>query len=175
MNNTISDEIKKILITDTSVLINFLNIDRLDWLIAFPGKFLITEHVIDEITNDFSDQQKILSTALANNQLEVIKVDCDKELELYNELIKEGRLGSGECSAIACAINRGLCLAMEDSRACKQALKMKPSIEILKTQDIMIKLITNGAITINEAELIKMEWQTKFRFAFKFKSFSELV
>lgn len=32
---------KKILITDTSVLINFLNINRLDLLLLFLGKFLI--------------------------------------------------------------------------------------------------------------------------------------
>jgi predicted nucleic acid-binding protein len=55
--NSNTDINKKILITDTSVLINFLNINRLDLLIAYPGKFLITEHVIEEITIDFPEQQ----------------------------------------------------------------------------------------------------------------------
>ncbi len=97
---------KKILITDTSVLINFLNIDRIDLLIAFPGKFLITEHVVDEITMDFQDQQNRLNLAITSGQLEVILVDSEQELQMYNELIKERRLGEGECSAIACAIHR---------------------------------------------------------------------
>src|ERR1043166_6636787 len=122
---------KKILITDTSVLINFLNIDRLDLLLAFPGQFLITEHVVDEITMDFSNQKSRLNLATNNNQLEIITVDNEQELNLYNALIKEGRLGSGECSAIACAICRKYSLAMEDNHACKQAIKLENSIEIL--------------------------------------------
>lgn len=111
---------KKILIIDTSVLINFLNIDRLDLLIAFPGSFIITGHVVEEITKDFPDQKARLNSAIANSQLEVIAVDDEQELQLYNQLIKERRLGAGECSAIACAINRKYSLAMEDSRACKK-------------------------------------------------------
>lgn len=166
---------KKILITDTSVLINFLNIDRLDLLIAFPGKFLITGHVVDEITLDFQDQQNRLNLAIVSGQLEVISVDNEQELQLYNELIKERRLGAGECSAIACAIHRKYCLAMEDVRACKKTVELEPSIEILKTQDIMIKLIVDGVITVDEADLIKMDWQTNYRFSLKFKSFLEII
>lgn len=164
---------KKILITDSSVLINFLNINRID-LLAFPGKFLITEHVVEEITIDFPEQQAALTSAINNAQLTIVKVDQEKELNLYNDLSKEGRLGSGECSAIACAVNRRLSLAMEDSRACKQALKIEPTIEIFRTQDIMIKLITDGILTVDEADAIKLEWLTKYRFALKFKSFSDI-
>lgn len=166
---------KKILITDTSVLINFLNINRLDLLISFPGKFLITGHVVDEITLDFPDQQNRLNSAIANGELEVITVDSEQELQLYNELIKERRLGAGECSAIACAINRKFSLAMEDSRACKQTVKLEPSIEILRTQDIMVRLIIDGFITVDEADLIKINWQDNYRFALKFKSFTEII
>jgi len=72
-----TNENKKILITDTSVLINFLNIKRLDLLIAFPGKFLITEHVVEEITIDFPKQQALLNSATENNHLEVVKVDSE--------------------------------------------------------------------------------------------------
>lgn len=166
---------KKILITDSSVLINFLNINRLDLLISFPGKFLITEHVVDEITLDFPDQQSRLNSAISSGELEVITVDSERELQLYNELIKEGRLGAGECSAIACAISRKYSLAMEDARACKQTVKLEPSIEILRTQDIIVRLIIDRFITINEADSIKINWQTKHRFALKFESFSEIV
>jgi predicted nucleic acid-binding protein len=166
---------KKILITDTSVLINFLNIDRLDLLTAFPGKFLITGHVVDEITMDFPDQQTRLNAAITSGQLEVIAVDGEQELQLYNELIKERRLGAGECSAIACAINRKYSLAMEDSRACKKTAELEPLIEILKTQDIMVRLIINGVIAVEEADLIKTDWQENYRFALKFRSFFDLT
>lgn len=167
---------KKILITDTSVLINFLNINRIDLLASFPGKFLITEHVVDEITLDFSNQQDRLNLAIMDGELEVVAVDSEQELQLYNELIKEKRLGAGECSAIACAIKRKYSLAMEDSRACKQTLRLDPSVEILKTQDILTKLIMNRIITIEEADAIKLDWQNKYRFFLnKFKSFSEVI
>lgn len=142
---------------------------------GLPGKFLITEHVVEEITLDFPEQQNRLNSAISRGELEVINVDSEIELQLYNQLIKERRLGAGECSAIACAISRKYSLAMEDSRACKQTVKLEPSIEILKTQDIMTRLIVDRFITIDEADLIKIDWETNYRFAFKFKSFVEVV
>src|SRR5579864_7498955 len=97
---------KKMLITDTSVLINFLNINKLDLLTVYPGTFLITEHVVEEITMDFPEQQALLNKAIKNSDLIVVKVDHENELQIYNKLIQKGQLGSGECSAIAFAINR---------------------------------------------------------------------
>lgn len=170
-----SNSDKKVLITDTSVLINFLNINRLDLLIAFPGRFMITEHVVDEVTLDFPDQKNRLNSAIVSSELEVITVDNEKELQLYNELIKERRLGAGECSAIACAINRRCCLVMEDVRACKQTVKLMPSIEILRTQDIIAKLIMDKIITIEEADAVKSDWQNNYRFSLKFNSFLEII
>jgi predicted nucleic acid-binding protein len=110
-----------ILMTDTSFLINFLNVDRVDLLAKYPGKFLITEHVVEEITVDFTDQINRLNTAINENILTVVSVNDESELAIYNDLIKEGRLGQGECSAIACAICRKYCLAIDDVRAIKQA------------------------------------------------------
>lgn len=161
--------------TDTSVLINFININRLDLLGLFQGTFFITNHVISEITNEFSEQQKVLNNAIDTKILDVITVDRPNELTLYNELIKTGRLGSGECSAIACAIERNYSLAMEDKRACKQAKIMAPNIQILKTQDIITSLITQGIINLEEADNIKETWEHKFKFKLSFSSFKEFT
>jgi hypothetical protein len=166
---------KKILITDTSVLINFLNIDRIDLLASFPGIFLITEHVVDEITTDFPDQRTRLNTAIENRTLTVVSVNSESELTLYNELMRDGRLGAGECSAIAYAINANCSLVIDDVRASKQAIKQDTKLEILQTQDIIVKLIIERVINVEEADSIKSEWQTKYRFAFKFKSFLEII
>lgn len=164
-----------ILITDTSVLINFININRLDLLGLYQGTFFITEHVISEITIDFPEQQQILNNAIQAEILKVINVDRPNELNLYNELIKSGRLGSGECSAIACAIERNYSLAMEDKNACKQASIIMPEIKILKTHDIMVSLIIQGLIGLHEADQIKDEWDKKHRFKLKFNSFKEMI
>lgn len=166
-----SDTNKKILITDTSVLINFLNIDRVDLLASFSGSFLITEHVVDEITIDFPDQRTRLNTAIRKQILTVVSVSSEAELALYNELMRDGRLGAGECSAIAYAINTNCGLVIDDDRARKQAIRLNSKLEILQTQDIVIKLIIENIISVEEADSIKSEWQIKYKFSFKFKSF----
>jgi len=74
---------KEILITDTSVLINFLNIKRLDLLIKYPGKFLITEHVIEEITIDFPGQQALLNSAISDGLLLADPIQIRVEIQLF--------------------------------------------------------------------------------------------
>lgn len=166
---------KKILITDTSVLINFLNIDRIDLLDSYPGSFFITEHVVDEITNDFPHQQFRLNRAIEDNILTVVSVNGEEELELFRDLTKDHRLGLGECSAIACAINRKYILAIDDVRARKQAAQKDQNLVLVTTQDIMVTLTRENLLGSTEAASIKHEWEEKFRFVLKFKSFSEII
>ena len=46
-----------IIVADTSVLINFLKIDRMDLIGRFPQRFLATDHVAAEISDNYPDQQ----------------------------------------------------------------------------------------------------------------------
>lgn len=162
---------KKILITDTSVLINFLNLNRMDLLGIFPGMFVITQHVLAEVTNEFPIQQKILQDALGQKILEVIIVDSMEELCLFGQLMGDSRLGAGECSAIACAIHRNYALAMDDIQACKQAKRFAKDLEILSTANIMGILVNHDAISYQEADEIKDELKFKHRFDLKIESF----
>ena len=166
---------KKILITDTSVLINFLNIDRIDLLDSYPGLFFITEHVADEITEDFPHQQARLNQAIEAKSLTVVSVSGIEELKIFGDLIKDHRLGLGECSAIACAINRKYILAIDDVRARKQAAQKDQQLELITTQDIVVTLIQHNQLDITEADLIKNLWEAEFRFSLKLKSFSEVL
>lgn len=45
-----------IIVADTSVLINFLRIDRMDLIGLFPRRFLATDHVAQEIAESYPDQ-----------------------------------------------------------------------------------------------------------------------
>jgi predicted nucleic acid-binding protein len=176
LNNIIMlNNVDEILITDTSVLINFLNIDRVDLLLSYSGTFLITEHVVEEITVNFPDQRDRLNNAIENEILVVVSVTHETELVIYNELIKEGRLGSGECSAIACAIFRKCSLAIDDVRARKQANQQSAMLKIINTQDIIVKLIHDRVLSIEEADEIKQVWQMKYKFTLKIKSFTEVI
>ena len=116
-----------------------------------------------------------MNAAIEQQTLTVVSVNTKNELMLYNELMRNGRLGAGECSAIAYAINNSCGLAIDDTLARKQAMKQNSKLEILQTEDIVVTLIIDKIISVDEADSIKSEWQTKFRFALKFKSFMEKV
>lgn len=68
-------------ITDTSVLVNFLRIDRMDLIARNSHRFMITDHVMEEITDRNPEQQARLNTALADGTLEVITVSGDVDYQ----------------------------------------------------------------------------------------------
>lgn len=95
-------------VLDTSVLINFLAVDRVDLFAGHPVyRFLVTEHVRKEVTTHYDDEVERLNAAFASNVLEEIRVEAIEELSLFAQLTKEPRLGLGECAAIAAAVHRG--------------------------------------------------------------------
>jgi predicted nucleic acid-binding protein len=89
-----------IVVADTSVLINFLRIDRMDLIGAHPASFIATDHVADEIADAYPDQQARYDAALSGGQIEQHRIDDLSELEMFIRLAERGRLGAGERSAI---------------------------------------------------------------------------
>lgn len=90
-------------ITDTSVLVNFLVLDRAELLARLPGhRFVVAEHVRAEITDHYQEQLQRLEAAFAAGILEEIRVTDLPEVQLFAQLTATG-LGIGECSAIAVA------------------------------------------------------------------------
>ena len=64
---------------------------------------------------------------------------------------------------------------MDDVRATRDALAYEASLEVLKTQDLMVKAIVEDLISTDECDQIKNLWETEHRFTLKFGSFAELV
>jgi predicted nucleic acid-binding protein len=89
------------------------------------------------------------------------------------------RLGPGECSAIAVAIKRGYSLAIDDKRAIQDAETFAASentnIEVLTTQDIMVRLIRQGVLPVEQADVMLVAWRTQHRFTLPIKSFAEVL
>lgn len=110
-----------LLIADTSVLINFLNLDRMHLIGRHNPRCAITEHVLEEVDGSYPGQLEKLRAALRDKHLELISVTDDAEIELFANLQQDGRLGSGECSAIAVALRRGYALGIDDHLAARQA------------------------------------------------------
>jgi predicted nucleic acid-binding protein len=125
---------------------------------------LITDHVAEEVSYNYPEQRLVLEKALSLEILEIIVINEFEEIQIFNTLVKDGRLGAGECSAIACAIHRGLTLAIDDISALKQAEKIAPDLMIVNTLMIMFKLINLNVIEPQEAEKIRIEWKWKHKF-----------
>jgi predicted nucleic acid-binding protein len=162
-----------IVITDTSVLINFVKIDRLDLLGSCSCQFLVTDHVREEIT--LPEQLSCYNLGLQAGFFEEILVNSLPELTLFGRLIHSGRLGEGECSAIAAAIHRGYAVALDDGRAIKEARALAPKLEILTTKDVMVGLIRERVLTIAEADQILQDWAANHRFKLKMQTFKGLI
>ncbi len=164
-----------VIITDTSVLINFLVADLVPKLVQLSGyEFWITNHVVSEITDHYDTQLDRLTNAITNEQLREISVSALPEVEQFARLTKLG-LGVGECSAISVAILRGHYIAIDDKTAIKRLREITSAVDVFTTADLMVLLIQQGVITIPEADQIKYEWEQQYRFKLPFKSFNEKV
>src|SRR5437870_3152510 len=108
-----------IIMSDTSVIINFLRINRMDLLAALNYKILITDHVKGEVLKRFSEQYQLLTDCLGQKSLTEVFVNEVDELSLFNQLIS--KVGRGESSAIAYAIRHQCALAIDDTKAIKEA------------------------------------------------------
>lgn len=165
---------EKQVLLDTSVLINFAAIDRIDLLSALTAySFLVTDHVRDEVQQHFTDQYAAVNAAIADGTLQKRSVNSSEELADFAALIGLGNLGEGECSAIAAAKKHSFPLAIDDKSARKKALVFHSGIELLGTEDLMLSIIQAGILTIEQADAIKNDWEANHRFKLMFASFAE--
>jgi len=164
---------KIVVITDTSVLINFLVLDRAGLLAGVPThRFVVTDHVRAEITAHYHEQLQRLEQAFSAQLLEEITVSDLAEVQLFAELTAKG-LGIGECSAIAVAVHRQLTLAIDDKQAIKKVASLGLKVPILTTESLMVLLIQQGALSVDEADAMKLEWEQNHRFRLPIRSFAE--
>ena len=175
MTPVVGDTRPAIIVTDTSVLINFLRIDRIDLIASHSHEFIVTDHVAAEITDRYPDQQQRLAAAVSAGVVSETRVTTPEELQLFGSMFSAGRLGAGECSAIALAIHRCYMLAIDDRLAAAHARSAQTSLRILATQDLVVSMIREGFLDVTEADRIKHEWATRHSFALKLDSFQSLI
>ncbi|MEZ6097679.1 MAG: hypothetical protein R3E01_01785 [Pirellulaceae bacterium] len=162
-----------IVITDASVLINFLVLDRAGLLARLTGhRFVVTDHVRAEITDHYPEQVQRLEAAFFAGVVEEIRVSSLQEVQLFAQLTATG-LGIGECSAIAVATHRQLTLAIDDKRAVKKIKAIGFPLTIYSTESLVVLMIQQSVLTISEADTMKHEWEHNHRFRMPFDSFAE--
>lgn len=166
-----------IIVADTSVLINFLRIDRMDLIGDHPDSFIATDHVAAEITDP--DQQSRYAAALSVGHLVEQRIDDPVEIQTFLRLGRGGRLGAGERSAIAVALNRNYRLAIQDNRAISRAIREAGisgnPVCIVRTQDIVVELIRSQTLTVEMADAMLVDWARNHRFRLKITSFRKLL
>jgi predicted nucleic acid-binding protein len=161
-------------VLETSVLVNFLAVDRVDLLAVHPSyRFIITDHVRGEITSYYSEQFERLESAMSASVFGVSPVDSLDPT--FVTLVTDGRLGVGECAAIALAVARGWSLVIDDKRAARAAQKVSPGLKIECTETLIVSLIKASILDVASADLLKREWEAKYRFKLTFGSFAEKV
>jgi predicted nucleic acid-binding protein len=163
-------------ITDTSTLVNFLRVGRVDLLAGLTSyRFVVTNHVRAEVTAFYPAQLANFEFALMAGHVVEITLTTPTELHVFGEM-KTLRLGDGECASIAAALSRGVPLVIDDIRARKKALEREPGLRLLDTVGLMVEAIQAGLITVPEADSIKVDWEKNHRFIKKhFSSFAELI
>lgn len=171
-----SDSQRAPVLLDTSVLINFLAIDRTDLIAGHPQfRFVVTEHVRSEVTAHYGEQLARLETALNEGGLQETRVESIEELALFAQLSRNPRLGLGECAAIAAAVTRTQRLAIDDKAARKAALEFAPGLKVLDTQSIVLSLVRARVLTIEDADTIKETWARDHNFQLKISSFGDIT
>ena len=156
---------------DTSSLINFLRIDRVDLLAGYPHAFLVPDHVVKEVTR--RNQHRRLAAALAADSVSETSLEPE-EVELFEEMRTGRRLGSGESAAIAIAVHRRYSLAMDDKNAIKRLRRTHATPQIFRTQDLVASMIAEGLLDVGEADQIMEEWSKRHRFEIKLATFGDL-
>ena len=168
-----------IVVADTSVLINFLKIDRMDLIGRYPGRFLATDHVGSELADDYPEQRARYEAAVMAGLLDTCSVTDPSEVALFGRLGPGVRLGAGECSAIAVALSRTYGIAIDDNRAInialREAAQVGVKLTVLRTPDIMVTLIRASVLPLKEADQVKDRWEQHHRFRLKVQSFRDLL
>jgi predicted nucleic acid-binding protein len=100
-----------LLIADTSFLVNFLALDRMDILRGLQAYvFYAPNHVIAEVA--YAEQQRRLSAALAEGIVTELEITNLAEIALYDALRRF--LGDGEAACLAVAATRRWVIATDE-------------------------------------------------------------
>lgn len=147
---------------DTSVLVNFLLIDRTRVLGDLPGlRFHVLNHVVQEVVKE--PPRSRLQSALFNSHLSTFEM-TDLGATADYEILR-ARLGDGEAATIAAATHNGWVIGLDERRrAKKEAIARVGVNRLINTAGILVRSVQTGVLSLNEAEQIRVELSThRFR------------
>lgn len=161
-----------LVVTESSFLINFLAVDRMDILAGLRQfKFHVLDHVSAEI--QYPEQQARLQAALTAGIMHALEITNPAEILLYDELRKF--LGDGESASLAVAVSRRWVIAADEKgRFRRELFERLSEAYLLDTPGALVAAIKGGLISIPEAEELR-ERLRQHRFEMDPRPFEELL
>ncbi|MCW5256865.1 hypothetical protein D5039_12675 [Verminephrobacter aporrectodeae subsp. tuberculatae] len=159
-----------VVITDANVLINFVHIGQVTLLGELPAhRVELPAEVLDELTD--VHQRAVINAAIAAGQIHLLRVDALDALALFSDL--RDLMGRGEAACLALAAITGSYLASDEKkRFRRKAIELIGEERILRTEDLLLKAIRCGCITVAQADEYKAVLAGK-RYAMPFASFAQ--
>jgi predicted nucleic acid-binding protein len=141
--------------TDTSLVLNFLRIDRMDILGALPGfRFCVLNHVIEEVTQEPHEAR--LQAALAQGHVVEFELTDLNAIADYDSLREN--LGDGEAATIAAARHEQWIVGMDEKgRAKSEAIARVGDQNLLNTPGVLVHAVRVGLLTLEEAEQLRLD------------------
>ena len=161
------------IVLDTSVLLNFVKIGRIDLLGRLHTRVVILDQVLDEVRRP--EQRKAVEDAVAAGTVDLQSVRNPTEVSLFAELQTNGRLGAGECAVLAVALTRDWTAGLQDRRAQIEGRRRRKNLAFCQTEDLLLKLIRAGILTLEEADSLLAEWAAQHHFKSRLASFRDLI
>lgn len=159
MNRHSNRPLQKVVL-DTSVIINYANVNRLHLLLRVIDEIVFVPDVSREVTREH--QRIALGRMLMESQCSFIDDDA-----LSSEAItiaSRTGLGRGECYAYHHARQNNCYLASDDRRAIRIFSRIEEKVPIITSVDIL-KLLLQGEIVDDvEAAEIVADWSSTYRF-----------
>jgi predicted nucleic acid-binding protein len=167
-----STTVLRVLVTDSSVIINFHHTSHLNFLGRLPNlRFAVPDEVVSEITDPL--QAEILERLIVEGTLERVSVSGTSELSAFADF--SSRLGLGESACLAIAQSRGWLVACDEKRIfLREASSCLGADRVVNTPGIYLLCIRAGVLSVEEADTAKGVLELH-RYKMAFSSFRDLV
>ncbi|HWO93132.1 MAG TPA: hypothetical protein VNL92_00020 [Dehalococcoidia bacterium] len=161
-----------LVVADSSFLINFLAVDRMDILGRLPQfRFHVVNHVLAEVR--YEVQRRRLHAALEAGTVTEIEITEPAEILLYDEF--RHFLGDGEAASLAVAIRRRWVIAADEKGAFRRELFGRLGDDyLLDTLGALVTAIKADVITVADAETVRAQMR-EHRFEMESTPFEELL
>ncbi len=159
MNRHSNRPLQKVVL-DTSVIINYANVNRLHLLLRVIDEIVFVPGVTREVTREH--QRIALDSMTVESQCSF--VDDDALSTEAIALASRTGLGRGECFAYHHARENNCYLASDDRRAIRIFALIGENVPIVTSVDILKLLLQEEIVDDVEAAEIVADWSSTYRF-----------